>query len=260
MHFAARLAEHNLQWLRDNPYPGRGIVAGVNSDGDRLVIVYFITGRSENSRNRILREEDGRVFTEAADPSKMKDPSLIIYRAMRDLGGYSIVSNGDQTDTCLDGLAFAASCAGGMNFVTPDIAFLLRNRIYEPDKPNFTSRITALCSIGDDPEIQMSILRKSLLDVGCEQLQYQYGRESLRPGYGYGITTYSDDGDPLPAFRGDPLILPLHGAQLEIMDRYWGALNEDNRVAIAVKFVGLETGRSTTSIINTRQKVVAEPA
>jgi IMP cyclohydrolase len=237
-------AKANVAWLRENPYPGRGIVAGLDERG-RLVQVYWIMGRSDNSRNRVLTAENGRVFTEAANPAKMRDPALIIYNAMnegvRDKSWYFVVSNGDQTDTCLESGPWALDNS-------------LKERTYEPDDPNFTQRITAVFSLSrEDPILQMSVLRRSLFDDSCDRIAYSYS--GLAPGLGYCITTYVGDGSPLPPFREEPLLMPLVGGIDAVARTYWGFLNEANRVSLVVKYIDRPRGVSTVRIINKYNKV-----
>lgn len=241
-----RLAGRNLSSLTRNRYPGRGIIVGMSDDGSHLVQVYWIMGRSANSRNRIFKTDCAtrRVFTEPADAAAMQDPSLVIYNAMRERGRYFVVSNGDQTDTVI----------GQQEPI--DLAPALSERVYEPDEPNFTQRITALCSIEDDGAVlQLAVLRKSIFDTSCNRAFYQY---RPHPGYGYCVTTYAGDGNPLPHFRGDPWLMPLNGSESEITRRYWDALNPDNRVSLAVKFIEIETRTSHVRIINKYAKVGAD--
>lgn len=245
------LAESNLSELEITRYPGRGIIAGLDESGEYLTQLYWIMGRSENSRNRILSQDkdERRVYTEAADPTKVKDPSLIIYNAMREVRGCYIVSNGDQTDTAADMIEVSAVSALSLQA-------LMAERIYEPDAPNFTQRITAVSwpRWGDGrPCIEMSILRKSLFSDGCDRMTYHY--DTFEPGLGFCITTYEDDDKPLPAFRGDPLIMPLKGDIKEIASMYWDVLYPDNKVALAVKFIGLKDKTSAVHIINKYKKV-----
>ncbi len=238
------VAQGNFNALQQNPYPGRGIVAGLSNTGEFLIQVYWIMGRSENSRNRVLKADDatGRLYTEAADASRMRDPSLIIYNAMRERGNFYdsieyVVSNGDQTDTVVE--------ATGPLFLSR----VLAGRKYEPDAPNFTQRITAVHSLWKgSSDLQMSILRKSTFGETCERTLFEY--DILYPGFGHGITTYSGDGNPLPAFLGDPLLMPLVGNARDIAQFYWNGLNEENRVALAVKSIEIGNGRSDIHIIN----------
>lgn len=233
------MARHNLTLLRENPYPGRGIVVGLDSTGEYLIQVYWIMGRSENSRNRVFKADNhtGRLYTEAADPSKVKDPSLIIYDAMLERSPHFIVSNGNQTETVLKSTRPLY------------LNTALADRNYEPDAPNFTQRITAVSSLGHGMVYtQMSILRKSVFGEGCDRLLYEYVPAK---GFGHYISTYAGDGDPLPPFCGDPLLMPLdQGDMVEVAEDFWKALNEENRVSLAVKFIEIGNGRSDIHIIN----------
>jgi len=240
-----KLADENFGWLRDNPYPGRGIVAGLSETGQHLVQVYWIMGRSENSRNRVFKKDDGtgRLYTAPADPAKVKDPSLIIYNAMLEQGSHYVVSNGDQTDTVLEGYK-----------VPFYLQEALSDREYEPDEPNFTQRITATSRLHKfGPFIQISILRRSLFNSSCDSAAYLY--RGLRAGFGFCVTTYSGDGNPLPPFRGEPLLMPLQGDSESVAEEYWLALNEQNRVSLAVKFIEIGNGRSDIKIWNKYQEV-----
>ncbi len=237
------LAKANFLALSRNPYPGRGIVVGLDETSEHLIQVYWIMGRSENSRNRVFKADDqtGRLYTEAADASKMKDPSLIIYNAMLEEWGYYVVSNGDQTDTVVKWL--------GQPHGPFSLEPALMGRLYEPDEPNFTQRITAVSKIalGRSQLILMSILRKSQFSGRCDRLTYEL---DVNPGLGFCITTYSGDGNPLPPFRGDPLVMPLIGGMKDVAEAYWEALNPENRVSLAVKWIEKFNGRSDIHIIN----------
>lgn len=233
-------AQANFLALTQNVYPGRGIIVGLDETSQHLIQVYWIMGRSENSRNRVFKadNETGRLYTEAADASKMQDPSLIIYNAMRERVPHYVVSNGDQTDTVLKEMRghYALQSA-------------LATRTHEPDAPNFTQRITAMSSLHmGGGFVQLSVLRKSALGEGCDRLTYEYNNPP--PGFGFCVTTYSGDGNPLPPFRGDPLLMPLAGGMKDVAQNYWDALDKDNRVALAVKFIEQGNGRSDIHIIN----------
>lgn len=230
----------NLSVLSKNPYPGRGIVIGKDTTGKYMVQVYWIMGRSENSRNRVLSlGENGRVFTEAADPAKVKDPSLIIYNAMLENHGEYVVSNGHQTDA--------------IAHRDKPLLDTLATFEYEPDAPNFTPRISGLCYT--DGTVRLNILKKSAVDNTCVRLEYGYKRKKLLLGFGCCITTYSGDGNPLPSFDGEPHILPLDGEIDDVADLYWNALNADNKIGLAVKFINITTGTSETVIRNKYKKV-----
>jgi hypothetical protein len=235
-------AEVNLQALRENPYPGRGIVIGRDETGRQLIQVYWIMGRSANSRNRVFEKDDatGRLFTEAADLAKVEDPSLIFYNAMMEQRGIFIVSNGDQTDTIAQAIR-----AGSDSYEA------LSQRTYEPDKPNYTCRIAGLCFGGTVG--QLAVLRRSAWGDTCDRHFYEFSQ--IAAGLGFCITTYAGDGNPLPPFRGEPYLLPLIGGIEEVAAAMWSALNEANRVSLAVKFINIDTGRSRISIINEYEKV-----
>lgn len=237
-------ATANLIHLAMNPYPGRGIVIGMDEFGKNMVQVYWIMGRSDNSRNRVFSsDDDGRLFTEAADPAKMQDPSLVIYNAMMECDGRYVVSNGSQTDDIANNKSWRYSFHDALS-----------RWQYEPDAPNFTPRISCMCALaGNAPLAQLSVLRKSPLSETCDRAFYVYSE--FPKGYGYCITTYTGDGNPLPSWRGDPLLVPLYGDTETIAEDYWGALNEDNRVSLAVKFIPMDGSKSTIHIINKYAKV-----
>jgi len=240
------IAQQNLvERLERNPYPGRGIVIGTSEDGLHAVEVYWIMGRSENSRNRVFKYEGERLFTEAADPSKVKDPRLIIYNAMDEFASSFVVSNGDQTDTVVEALQLN-------EYV--DLSNALCERQYEPDSPNFTPRITGMCMLigGGEYSVEISLIRRSEFitdkDGYCERFYYEYGQ--ILPGFGFCVTTYSGDGNPLPAFTGEPYPVPLEGDIDKVLSTYWSILNEENRVSLAVKFIDLFTRKSEIKVIN----------
>lgn len=237
-------AKSNLGKLAENPYPGRGIIVGLDETGKNLIQVYWIMGRSDNSRNRVFSQDakTGRLFTEAADPAKVKDPSLIIYNAMVENMMWLVVSNGHQTDDVANRIMNGESSRR-----------IMREWEYEPDIPNFTPRITAVSYwLSREPRAWMSILRKSPWSDLCERNLYE---PAMYPGFGHCITTYSGDGDPLPPFQGDPLLMPLESnSASQVAFDYWKALNAENRVALAVKFIP-RTGHSRIIIINKYEKV-----
>jgi hypothetical protein len=227
--------------LEQNPYPGRGLAVGRSAAGDAWLEVYWIMGRSENSRNRRFVAEGGTLRTEAVDASRLADPSLVIYEAMLELPGVYLVSNGDQTRTVRDALA-----AGGR------FEDALATREREPDAPHYTPRISALLDLrAGAPALALSILRASPGDPA------QTDRTTFRPappppGFALGLTTYEGDGDPLPSFRGDPLWLPLEGTPEQVLERYWEALDRANRVALAVKRIPAGGGSSALLVRNRR--------
>lgn len=226
----ARWAQDNLERrIRSNPYPGRGIVVGLSGDGARLVQAYWIMGRSPNSRNRVFRSEGGELWTEAADPSKVQDPSLIIYHAMRELDGVFIVSNGDQTDT----IYHCMKRGGAMEHA-------LATRMHEPDAPNYTPRISAVLDLRSGvAQARLSVVKASPFGPGAS-LRHFFDIDEFAPGFGHCITTYLGDGDPLPPFDGEPFLLPLDADGDAIADALWAALDEENKVSLAVKTVEVQ--------------------
>ncbi len=210
--------------LRNNTYPGRGLVVGRQADDTAWLMVYFIMGRSENSRNRRFVKDGERLSTEPVDASKVSDPSLIIYDAMLALPKIQLVSNGDQTATLYETLKQGGSFRGALN-----------TREREPDAPNFTPRISAMIDLRSEKNnVHLSVLKANRNDPALTD------RITICPanppaGFGYGLTTYMGDGTPLTSFVGDPLLLPLDGTPAEVIAAYWEALDRDNRVSLAVK-------------------------
>jgi hypothetical protein len=229
------MAEKNFQThLKENPYPGRGLVVGKSTE-DTWVIVYWIMGRSTNSRNRRFVAEGGTLRTEPVDPTLVKDPSLIIYDAMLDLPGTYLVSNGDQTRTMYEAIKKGGS-----------IEDALSTREREPDAPNFTPRINgALRFHGPRAQAVLAILKANPIDPSFTD-RYYYYPSMPEAGFGLGLTTYSGDGDPLPSFSGDPLLLPCRGKAEAVLEAYWNSLDAENRVSLAVKEI---TGQGTTNRI-----------
>jgi len=196
-------------------------------------------GRSEHSRNRHFSLEGVTLRTEPVDPEKVDDPSLIIYEAMLELGARFLVSNGDQTRTLYEGLerGEAMRCA-------------LTVREREPDAPNYTPRITGMLDLGgSDPEISLSILKANKIDPAYSDRNYFYPQEPSA-GFGYGLTTYEGDGNPLPSFSGDPLVLPLEQSADETIEAYWNALDAENKISIAVKEISLDGANSRVILRN----------
>ena len=225
--------------LRSNSYPGRGIVIGRSKDGAKAVTAYFIMGRSENSRNRVFVEEGEGIRTQAFDPAKLSDPSLIIYAPVRVLGNKTIVTNGDQTDTIYEGmdkqLTFEQS---------------LRCREFEPDGPNYTPRISGIMHIENGGyNYAMSILKSSNGDPeSCCRFTYAY--EKPLNGEGRFIHTYMGDGNPLPSFEGEPERVEIDGTIDEFTEMVWNSLNQDNKVSLFVRFIDIATGTYETRIVN----------
>ncbi|MEA5135126.1 MAG: IMP cyclohydrolase [Candidatus Fimivivens sp.] len=225
--------------LKENTYPGRGIVIGRSEDGKRAIIAYFIMGRSENSRNRVFTEREGGIITEAYDPSKIEDPSLIIYAPVRVLANTTIVTNGDQTDTVY-------------NFIMAGKTFeeALHTRTFEPDAPNFTPRVSGIVDLRDgDFSYKMSILKSC---GGNPESVERFFFEYLQPVAGQGrfIHTYKCDGNPIPSFEGEPETVAIHGDIEAFTTSLWESLNPDNKVSLFVRTIALDSGETETRIIN----------
>ena len=227
------------QELTSNAYPGRGIVIGRSANGKKAVTGYFIMGRSENSRNRVFVEDGEGIRTKAFDPSKLSDPSLIIYAPVRVLGNETIVTNGDQTDTIYAGLE------SGSTFETA-----LHSRKFEPDAPNYTPRISGVMKVaGGKYDYQISILKSNNGDPD-ECCRYTFSYDNPQSGEGHFIHTYMCDGDPLPSFEGEPKPVEITGDIDEFADMLWSSLNEDNKVSLFVRYIDIENGEVETKIIN----------
>lgn len=224
--------------LAPNTYPGRGIIIGKSADGKNAVTAYFIMGRSENSRNRVFTEKDGGVYTEPHDYSKVSDPSLIIYSAIRKFENKLIVTNGDQTDTIYDFIARGE-----------DMRAALRTRDFEPDAPNFTPRISGVLTFENgDFTYEMSIL-KSADAEGSATNRYFYEYNSIA-GLGHFIHTYVCDGNPIPTFQGEPERVTVSSDIDEYTNAIWNSLNENNKISLYVRYVNLETGKEESRLIN----------
>ena len=224
--------------IAGNPYVGRGIVIGKSADGKNAVSAYFIMGRSENSRNRVFTVKDGEVFTEPFDASKVQDPSLIIYRAVRQYENKLIVTNGNQTDTVYDGLA------DGLTF-----SKALESREFEPDAPNFTPRISGMLSFENaDFTYEMSIF-KSIDAVGSACARYTFSYPSVA-GLGHFIHTYVTDGNPIPTFQGEPERVEILNDIDVFAEKLWNALDADNKISLYVRYTCLECGEYTDRLIN----------
>ena len=221
-----------------NPYVGRGILIGKTPDGKQAVTAYFIMGRSENSRNRIFAERDGEIFTEPFDSSKVKDPSLIIYAALRQFENKRIVTNGDQTDTVYAGLQAGKSFSESLS-----------SRCFEPDGPNFTPRISGMLTFSEgDFTYEMSIL-KSVDPEGSACARYTFSYPS-KAGLGHFIHTYVTDGSPLPTFQGEPERVEMLDDIDEFTEALWNALDENNRISLYVRYTDLATGAVSESLLN----------
>ncbi len=224
--------------IKGNSYVGRGIIAGLTPDGKKAVSAYFIMGRSANSRNRIFTEKNGEVFTEPFDASKVEDPSLIIYAAIRSFENKLIVTNGDQTDTIYDGFA------NGLSFKNA-----LEAREFEPDAPNLTPRISAVLEMADGKlSYEMSILKSAdALGTACNRYTFSYA--SLK-GLGHFIHTYVCDGNPIPTFQGEPERVATDNDIDKFTNDIWTNLDEDNKISLYVRYVDLETGEEENRLIN----------
>ena len=201
------------EYLANNEYPGRGIIVG-RKDGKRL-IAYFIMGRSANSRNRVFAKKEEILFTKAYDESKVKDPSLIIYNAVRPFKEKTIVTNGDQTDTIYEYLAKGYTFADALD-----------SREYEPDAPNYTPRISALI---DDDEYNIAILKRE--EEKCHRIYYHF---NAKDGIAHFISTYDHNGDPLPSFSSNPIRLKIEEDAKDFAEKLWASLNNDNKISLYV--------------------------
>ena len=229
--------------LRNNAYPGRGIVLGRTPDGKKAAAAYFIMGRSSNSRNRVFVEDGDGIRTQAFDPSKLEDPSLIIYAPVRVLGNKTIVTNGDQTDTIYEGMDRQ------MTFEQS-----LRSREFEPDGPNYTPRISGIMHIENGRyNFAMSILKSAEgRPESCQRYTFAY--ENPVPGEGRFIHTYQHDGNPLPSFAGEPKRVEIPDSLDAFTDLLWGNLNEDNKVSLFVRYIDIASGTWETRIVNKNRR------
>lgn len=228
--------------LSSTTYPGRGIIIGKTPDSRHAAIAYFIMGRSANSRNRVFVEDGEGIRTQAFDPSKLEDPSLIIYAPVRVLGNKTIVTNGDQTDTIYD-------------LMDKQYTFeqALRTREFEPDAPNYTPRISGILHFEEEGyNYAMSILKSNNgnPDSCC---RYTFAYSNPVAGEGHFIHTYMGDGSPLPSFEGEPTLVDIPNDMNEFADIVWNNLNEDNKVSLFVRYISIEDGTSETKIINKNQ-------
>jgi IMP cyclohydrolase len=228
-----------MKEIGSTTYPGRGIVIGTSEDGKYAVCAYFIMGRSENSRNRVFVKEGEGIRTEAFDPSKMEDPSLIIYDPVRVRGNSTIVTNGDQTDTIYELMQ------AGQSFEES-----LRTREFEPDAPNYTPRISGIMNVADGKyDFALSILKSNHGDPSaCHRFTFTY--DVPKAGEGYFIHTYMGDGNPLPSFEGEPTQVNITGDIDTFTDNVWQALNADHKVSLFTRYSEIATGNKETRIIN----------
>ena len=224
--------------INGNPYVGRGIVLGKTLDGTKACSAYFIMGRSANSRNRVFTEKDGVIYTEPFDASKVEDPSLIIYAAVRQTGNKLIVTNGDQTDTIYNGIL-----AGGT------FESALKTREFEPDAPNLTPRISGMIEFGEgDFTYKMSILKSAdALGTACNRYTFDYNALN---GLGHFIHTYVTDGNPIPTFQGEPERVEIPNDIDEFAEKIWTNLDANNKISLYVRYTDLATGEIETVMIN----------
>ena len=224
--------------IKDNSYVGRGIVIGKTKDGQKAVSAYFIMGRSNNSRNRIFTEKDDAVFTEPYDVSKVEDPSLIIYAAIRKYENKLIVTNGDQTDTIYEGFKKGLSMSEALTV-----------REFEPDHPNLTPRISGVLSFNNDSfTYEMSIL-KSADPTGSACNRYTFSYAPIN-GLGHFIHTYIQDGNPIPTFCGEPERVEIPNDNDELTSLLWNNLNNDNKISLYVRYTDIKTGKVENRMIN----------
>ena len=224
--------------LEGNRYPGRGIVIGKTPDGKKAAIAYFIMGRSANSRNRVFTEKNGEIFTEPFDASKVEDPSLIIYAAVRSFENKLIVTNGNQTDTIYDGLAAGKSFSQA-----------LTSREFEPDAPNLTPRISGMLTFeGNDFTYEMSILKSGdAAGTFCNRYTFSYGASA---GLGHFLHTYVCDGNPIPTFQGEPERVAMDDDIDAFTTDLWNALDAENKISLYVRYTDLETGAVESRMVN----------
>ena len=234
------MTENIFDLLESNSYPGRGILIGKSEDGGHIYIVYFIMGRSENSRNRIFTYTDDGIRTEAFDPSKMSDPSLIIYHPVRFVDGNAVVTNGDQTDTIMNSLNDGHCFRHALN-----------TREFEPDGPNYTPRISGI--VYPDGAYKLSILKSDDGNPDC-CCRYYYEYDRPLPGRGRFISTYMGDGSPLPSFRGEPIPVSVSGTLEGYAEGVWRSLNRDNKVSLYACDIDLSTGEKRQLIFNKNQE------
>lgn len=234
------ILEKNLVNLSLNKYPGRGMIIGMTPDSTRFVQVYWIMGRSENSRNRIFVLEDNKdVRNKAFIDSKLIDPSLIIYKPIRSIDKVHIVTKGDQTDTIYNKYSMGGSFEQA-----------IKEREYEPDEPNFTPRISGIVDLNDTCTAYKLSIIKSLYNSSKVCIRNIFSYSDPVPGVGHCITTYQGDGNPLPSYEGEPYIVPVHDNIKETLDFYWNLLYEENRISILVKHIHIQTHEVTIEIKN----------
>lgn len=233
-------ANRNFELLTKKTYPGRGIIIGASSDAESIFQIYWIMGRSPNSRNRVfVLGNDGSVRTKAHDPALLTDPSLVIYYPVRNFDHTHIISNGDQTDTIYDYLERGNTFEAAMD-----------SREYEPDGPNYTPRIAGVSDISKKSIRYKLAIAKTLFNNGDYPVHQYFHYQALLPGFGHMITTYEDDSSPLESFRGEPRLVPVHDSIDKNLTAYWDALDNDNRVSLMVKQIDLASAKANVIIVN----------
>ena len=233
------IPENNFNSLKNNAYPGRGIIVGLSADSKTIFQIYWIMGRSSNSRNRIFVKENDFIKTQAFDDSKLEDPSLIIYYPMKKYKNYHIVTNGDQTDTIYDFISNGKTFENAIN-----------SRYFEPDAPNFTPRISNIIALDDEDFICKISINKTLNNDSNYPVTYIYKYKHLIPGVGFLITTYLQDGNPLPSFCGEPIHIPIFDDIKTNLTSYWDCLDPENRISLFVKSIDLASKSDSLSIVN----------
>ncbi len=229
--------------LKNNSYPGRGIIIGRSMDGEKAVMAYFIMGRSVNSRNRVFLEDGQGIRTQAFDPSKLTDPSLIIYAPVRVLGNKTIVTNGDQTDTIYE-----------LMDKQQTFEQALRTREFEPDAPNYTPRISGILHVENGTyNYAMSILKSNHGNKdSCNRYTFAYHNPIA--GEGHFLHTYLSDGEPLPSFEGEPKLIEISGDITSFTKMLWESLNKENKVSLFTRFIDIKTGKYESRIVNKKVK------
>ncbi len=229
--------------LKNNSYPGRGIIIGRSMDGEKAVMAYFIMGRSVNSRNRVFLEDGQGIRTQAFDPSKLTDPSLIIYAPVRVLGNKTIVTNGDQTDTIYE-----------LMDKQQTFEQALRTREFEPDAPNYTPRISGILHVENGTyNYAMSILKSNHGNKdSCNRYTFAYHNPIA--GEGHFLHTYLSDGEPLPSFEGEPKLIEISGDITSFTKMLWESLNKENKVSLFTRFIDIKTGKYESRIVNKNVK------
>jgi Archaeal IMP cyclohydrolase len=238
-----QLGADNIKKLQENEYPGRGIVIGMSPDGKKYIQLYWIMGRSENSRNRVFEVKENFVRTKAFDESKMTDPSLIIYDPIKSIKDYHIVGNGNQTDTIYDYIINGDTFENALN-----------TREFEPDCPNYTPRISGIIDLSKEKASCALSILKSLNgdDSICQRNYYHYS--SFLKGYGHCIHTYKEDGSPIPSFKGEPFIVKLYDDINKNAEHFWNVLNDNNKISLLVKYIDVMSKETEIKIINRNQE------